>query len=83
MLCIIYHYFFDVSIIFCEAVAIYGVIISIILMNKFSASNGAECAPEAACSHRQHFAGFSILFGGLTAGLSNLFWLVICFNLSC
>jgi len=58
-----------ISIIFCEAVAIYGVIMAFILINKFSGSSGADGR-----MHSQFlFAGFSLLTAGLTVGLSNLF----------
>jgi V-type H+-transporting ATPase 21kDa proteolipid subunit len=64
-----------ISIIFCEAVAIYGVIMAIILLNKLSSgthsggtpANGAPFAKDA------YFAGFAIFASGLTVGLSNLF----------
>lgn len=57
------------SIIFCEAVAIYGVIVAIILQTKIDytdkLSNGMWPMPAAT-------AGYAILGAGLTTGFSNL-----------
>ena len=59
-----------ISIIFCEAVAIYGVIMAIILLNKLS---GGSAKMETEDEKRKAlFAGFGILSAGLTVGLSNL-----------
>lgn len=58
-----------ISVIFCEAVAIYGVIMAIILLNKFSSGK----PQETNVSHQALFAGFAIFSGGLTVGFSNLF----------
>jgi len=88
-----------ISIIFCEAVAIYGVIISIILINKFNATNGKYGAtggvgpttngvpnalicnpnvgsgysPAAFAALQMAFAGYGVLWSGVTVGFSNLF----------
>lgn len=64
-----------ISVIFCEAVAIYGVIMAIILMNHFnSGSHGANNNTNFDLKFRdQVFAGCAILWAGLTVGLSNLF----------
>lgn len=59
-----------ISIIFCEAVAIYGVIMAIILMNKLS--SGSPDKNSNALRRDRIFAGSSIFFSGLTVGLSNL-----------
>lgn len=65
-----------VSIIFCEAVAIYGVIMSIILVNRI-----AEPAEEGFCVYgepvteecrRMLYSGYCLFWSGLTVGLSNL-----------
>jgi len=59
-----------ISIIFCEAVAIYGVIMAIILINKYnSATSAGENQPRIA----NLYAGASLFWSGLTVGLSNLF----------
>ncbi|CAG9461439.1 unnamed protein product [Pedinophyceae sp. YPF-701] len=55
-----------ISIIFCEAVAIYGVIVGIILQTK------VDYAPPP-YDAQQYAAGYAIFGAGLTAGLSNLF----------
>ena len=58
-----------ISIIFCEAVAIYGVIVAIILQTK------VEFAPRMAdgsYSDRSMYSGYAVLASGLTVGLANL-----------
>jgi V-type H+-transporting ATPase proteolipid subunit len=65
-----------VSIIFCEAVAIYGMIMAIVLMNKYSGTpygNGNVNVLTPTIRNQVYFAGFSIFSAGLTAGFSNLF----------
>lgn len=65
-----------ISIIFCEAVAIYGIIMAIIISNLEAAYVDN---PELPDSDRQklyvqnHFGGYSLFGGGLTVGLTNLF----------
>lgn len=57
-----------ISIIFCEAVAIYGVILAIILINKLTSAT-----PGGAVKKNENmWAGFSLFSSGLTVGLSNL-----------
>jgi len=65
-----------VSIIFCEAVAIYGVIMSIILVNRI-----AEPSEEGYCFYDQVvspeclqmlYSGYCLFFAGLTVGCSNM-----------
>jgi V-type H+-transporting ATPase proteolipid subunit len=58
-----------VSIIFCEAVAIYGVIMSIILLSKYVIKENEGEPPM----NQFYYAGFSMFTAGLTVGLSNLF----------
>ncbi|KAF7315856.1 hypothetical protein MIND_00102100 [Mycena indigotica] len=56
-----------VSIIFCEVVAIYGVIIGIIFSSKMTA------VPETHLYTREnYFTGFALFWGGLTVGACNL-----------
>lgn len=58
------------SIIFCEAVAIYGIIVAIILQTKI---DWVEPSPETGLySNEVYFAGYAILGSGLTAGWANL-----------
>jgi len=74
-----------VSIIFCEAVAIYGVIMSIILVNRVAdplGPEGTEDFPEGGfCEYgkpvteecrRMLYSGYCLFWSGLTVGLSNL-----------
>ncbi|CAL1706217.1 unnamed protein product [Somion occarium] len=56
-----------ISIIFCEVVAIYGVIIGIVYSSKVAV------IPEASLYTREnYFTGFAIFWGGLTVGACNL-----------
>jgi V-type H+-transporting ATPase proteolipid subunit len=62
-----------ISIIFCEAVAIYGVIMAIILMNKLtSGKSQTMTTPGSELDWQRHFSGYALLTAGLTVGLSNL-----------
>merc|ERR1719321_2088441 len=63
-----------VSIIFCEAVAIYGIIMAIIMIAKVSngATDGSP-GPENAIFAHQRFAGYAIFWTGMTVGWANLF----------
>lgn len=54
------------SIIFCEAVAIYGVIVAIILQTKIDAVAGPPFSSKSV------FAGYAIFGSGLTTGFGNL-----------
>lgn len=58
-----------ISIIFCEAVAIYGVIVSIILSTKVDIPKGG--IPNI-FSQAQLAAGYAVLGSGLTCGFANL-----------
>ena len=55
------------SIVFCEVVAIYGVITSIILSSKISNISG-----DALYSGNNYFCGFAIFWSGLLVGMCNL-----------
>jgi V-type H+-transporting ATPase proteolipid subunit len=56
-----------ISIIFCEVVAIYGVIMAIIFSSKLNAATGAALSSADA-----YFTGFSIFWSGITVGMCNL-----------
>ncbi|PVV04841.1 hypothetical protein BB560_000646 [Smittium megazygosporum] len=56
-----------ISVIFCEVVGIYGIIMSIV----FSSKLGPVTNPEG-FSKSDYFTGFSIFFGGITVGLCNM-----------
>uniref|UniRef100_A0A6A7G7Z3 V-type proton ATPase 16 kDa proteolipid subunit c n=1 Tax=Hirondellea gigas TaxID=1518452 RepID=A0A6A7G7Z3_9CRUS len=69
-----------VSVIFCEAVAIYGVIMAIILVNKISNpplldEEGEDLSTVILTdAYRLNaFAGYSLFWAGVTVGLANLF----------
>jgi len=61
------------SIIFCEAVAIFGVIVSLVIASRLSASETikGDFPPDFDQAQFQ-FAGFALLSAGLSCGLSNL-----------
>ncbi|EPE06922.1 vacuolar atp synthase 20 kda proteolipid subunit [Ophiostoma piceae UAMH 11346] len=56
-----------ISIIFCEVVAIYGVIMSIIFSSKIQAVTGADLY-----SGESYYTGFALFWAGLTVGMCNL-----------
>ncbi|KAH8894098.1 vacuolar ATP synthase 20 kDa proteolipid subunit [Thozetella sp. PMI_491] len=56
-----------ISIIFCEVVAIYGVIMAIILSAKMNSLEG-----EALFSGNAYYTGYAIFWSGLTVGMCNL-----------
>jgi len=62
-----------VSIIFCEAVAIYGIIIAIVITNSLNAYNTELFAQDWNLASKNLYAGFAMFGSGMTAGLSNLF----------
>jgi F0F1-type ATP synthase membrane subunit c/vacuolar-type H+-ATPase subunit K len=57
------------SVIFCEAAAIYGVIVAIILQTKIEY---VEPLASGFYPHMAYFSGFSVLGAGLTTGFANL-----------
>jgi V-type H+-transporting ATPase 21kDa proteolipid subunit len=56
-----------ISVIFCEAVAIYGIIMAIVFNGKFGQ------VKNDAFDDVSYFAGTSLFWGGVTVGFSNLF----------
>lgn len=56
-----------ISIIFCEVVAIYGVIMSIVFSSKVSLVPEPELYTAS-----NYYTGYSVFWGGLTVGLCNL-----------
>ena len=56
-----------ISIIFCEVVAIYGVIMSIVFSAKLTPVDALSVSTPANC-----FTGYAIFWGGLTVGMANL-----------
>lgn len=59
-----------ISIIFCEVVAIYGVIMAIVFSSKISGR--LDAGPDGLWSRENYLTGFSLFWGGLTVGLCNL-----------
>ncbi|CAL8069108.1 unnamed protein product [Calicophoron daubneyi] len=59
-----------VSVVFCEAVAVYGIIMAIVLMNQMGPFNYATAKPRDV---REHYrAGYALLAAGLSVGFCNL-----------
>ncbi|KAK4134109.1 F1F0 ATP synthase subunit C [Trichocladium antarcticum] len=56
-----------ISIIFCEVVAIYGVIMAIVFSSKLNPLQG-----EAAFSGDSYYTGYALFWSGLTVGMCNL-----------
>lgn len=56
-----------ISIIFCEVVAIYGVIMSIVFSAKLVPVQG-----EALHSSKNYYTGFALFWSGITVGMCNL-----------
>ena len=63
-----------ISVIFCEAIAIYGVIIAILLQSKpkFWEFNTTTSAKTDAMFHKAKRDGYNLFAAGLMTGLSNL-----------
>ena len=56
-----------ISIIFCEVVAIYGVIMAIVFSAKIN-----MVAEEATFSANNQYTGYALFWGGVTVGMCNL-----------
>ncbi|KAH9218110.1 vacuolar ATP synthase-like protein 21 kDa proteolipid subunit [Leptodontidium sp. 2 PMI_412] len=56
-----------ISIIFCEVVAIYGVIMAIIFSSKIKGMD-----PDAIYSGSNYYTGYAVFWAGLTVGMCNL-----------
>lgn len=59
-----YHFFISLSILFCEAAAIYGIILALTLT--------ARMTPAKVITYSTYFTGYTYFWAGLTVGLSNL-----------
>lgn len=61
-----------ISVIFCEAVAIYGVIMAIIMIGKVQTIESYPDGQEDECYTTALFNGYSLFWTGVSVGLSNL-----------
>jgi len=61
-----------ISVIFCEAVAIYGLIIAIVLSGQIEAYSEAAVAEDDSLLVRNYFSGYAMFGAGVTTGLVNL-----------
>lgn len=62
-----------VSIIFCEAVAIYGIITAIVLLNQLGKYNAETYESSRTIKVKNLMSGYIMFGAGLTVGLGNLF----------
>jgi len=62
-----------ISVIFCEAVAIYGLIIAIVLSGQIQQYSTAKIMGDDNLKRANWFAGYTMFGAGLTTGLVNLF----------
>jgi len=62
-----------ISVIFCEATAIYGVILAIILLSKMSVPKDfSHDMPKGFLYDQWYFSGYSVFSSGLSVGLTNI-----------
>jgi len=61
-----------ISVIFCEAVAIYGVIVSIILQTKIEHPDDPSSFDAVKLKTVQQYAGYSVFWAGVCCGIGNL-----------
>ena len=62
-----------ISIIFCEAVAIYGIIIAIIMVQKITQVSGDKLYTDyGTYAEKAVFSGFTLFGAGLTVGFTNI-----------
>lgn len=62
-----------VSVIFCEATAIYGVILAIILLNKVSSPKDVVYnLPDTFSWNQFYFAAYAVFFSGCSVGITNI-----------
>jgi len=61
-----------ISVIFCEAVAIYGLIIAIVLSGQIEVFTPSEAEKEFKIKAVNYFAGYAMFGAGLTTGVTNL-----------
>lgn len=61
-----------ISVIFCEAVAIYGLIIAIVLSGQIEAYTEAAVEKNPDLMSKNYFSGYAMFGAGLTTGLTNL-----------
>ena len=60
------------SVVFCEAVAIYGVIMAILLSERMEAPP-KDLLNNVELYHKAMYSGYAVFTTGLSVGLSNLF----------